>query len=300
VRGESVDGLIQKMISARMRESAEGCADDNTMAAYLEAGLSPQEKAAFESHVSECAACQEILALSMKLHAQEAVSRATAAPDAVKKTLFRFSVPIPVLGAVLICIVLIAVLVQILHDSSRNLSKSQSAAMHPPAQSASLEAPVARHGSFAPPRVESSAAAKSRAEPMPPVLRRTAEQKMAAAALPAGGTPATPPSLKTARNRIAQTQDVNSFRALSSEDAIAGSGGPAKLEAAESRKIGDKVFYLNAGYWIDQQCTEHPGGEILEIAPTAPEYGPLSIKYPGLGDLRPALICTNGRNYLLR
>jgi hypothetical protein len=88
VRDVSADRLIQKTISTRMRESPEGCADENTMAAYLEGNLSPQETAAFEDHVSECASCQEILALSMKLQADEATSQTTAEQGTGKRTLF--------------------------------------------------------------------------------------------------------------------------------------------------------------------------------------------------------------------
>lgn len=150
MRDASADRLIQKMISTRMRESSEDCADENTMAAYLEESLSPQERSAFEDHVSECISCQEILALSMKLRADEATGQTAAEPETGKKTLFHFSIPIPVLGGVVVAMVLLAVLFRMVHQSGGNLQQPQTAELHPPAQktetaaqSVPMEAPMA-------------------------------------------------------------------------------------------------------------------------------------------------------------
>jgi hypothetical protein len=164
VRDVSADRLIQKTISTRMRESPEGCADENTMAAYLEGNLSPQETAAFEDHVSECASCQEILALSMKLQADEATSQTTAEQGTGKRTLFRFSIPIPVLGAVCAVIVLSVVLFRIANQSGGDLHKTQTTELHPAAQKAETAAPIMP--------VESPMAAKGGLAPEEPKFKR--------------------------------------------------------------------------------------------------------------------------------
>jgi len=108
VRDERVDDLIRKTLSASVDGMKEGCADANLMAAYLEFSLSEEETRKFESHVADCARCQEILALSMKLSA-DAGETAQPVAEGSGKTLFHFSIPIPALGAVLMAIVLAAV-----------------------------------------------------------------------------------------------------------------------------------------------------------------------------------------------
>ncbi len=108
MRDAPIDGLIQKMLPARPAGSSGNCADENLMAAYLEASLSPREAADFEAHVSKCDSCQEILALAMKLQSQSGEHRLQQ-PAGSKRMLFRFSIPVPVLGALVVAVVLSAV-----------------------------------------------------------------------------------------------------------------------------------------------------------------------------------------------
>jgi hypothetical protein len=105
-----MDGLIRKSMSDRMRESPGDCPDENVFAAYFEHRLSQQETASFESHLAECASCQETLALGMKLLDSEAAAN-KGAEAGRKKVLFRFSIPVPVFGAVLAAIIIVAVLI---------------------------------------------------------------------------------------------------------------------------------------------------------------------------------------------
>ena len=103
MRDAPIDGLIRKSLSAGVRRTPDHYVSENLMAAYLEASLSPQEMSAFEAHVSDCAICQEVLAVYMKLQPHEADGLPNEAlPE--KKTLFRFSLPIPVAwGAAGLC-----------------------------------------------------------------------------------------------------------------------------------------------------------------------------------------------------
>ncbi len=171
MRDESVDSLIKKVISARMRESSEGCADENTMAAYLEKTLSPQDMTAFETHASGCTSCQEVLALAMKLQDQEAASQTADEQSARKKTLFRFSIPIPVIGGVALAVVLIAVLFRMNHESSMNPTESQTAALHMPehqteaaVRSTPVQAPEVKKDYLAPERPGVDAAPENKAK----------------------------------------------------------------------------------------------------------------------------------------
>jgi hypothetical protein len=301
------------------------------MAAYLEARLSPQEKAAFEEHVSECASCQEILALSMKLQGQEDADQTAGEQTAGKRILFRFSIPIPVLGGVFIAFVLIAVLFRILGDSSQNLSRPQSAELHMPAQGTetvarNAPAPVtlAEKGNSAPekPRTETripeekakvtlSSGLKAEIESPSPAVpaveaeaaktSETATREMAASgASPEGLRSATMPSPAAAPGRLEDRQAATALKAPTRDMIFGLREGRPELGAAESRQIRDKSFYFSLGYWIDRQCEEHRDDPIIEISPAVPEYGPILARYPELRDLLPAMVRWDGRNYLLR
>ena len=108
---EPGDGLIRKALSARGGQGSGTCPDENLMAAYLEANLPPAEAARLESHFADCAGCREILALSMKLQAPGAENPQAVLPVS-KKTLFRFYIPVPAIGALLVALVLIAALIR--------------------------------------------------------------------------------------------------------------------------------------------------------------------------------------------
>jgi hypothetical protein len=103
---EPMDGWVKKALSARAGQGSETCPDDNLMAAYLETTLSPEEMLQFESHIADCTTCQELLAISMRLQAEGSLD---SQPAPAKKVLFRFSVRIPVFGAVCLVAVLAAV-----------------------------------------------------------------------------------------------------------------------------------------------------------------------------------------------
>jgi hypothetical protein len=133
VRDAPIDGLIRKSLSAGVRRTPDHCVSENLMAAYLEASLSQQEMSAFEAHVSDCAICQEILAVYMKLQSHEADGLPNEAQPE-KKTLFRFSLPIPVLGALLVCAVIGVMFFRFQYGSKGDAGKNQVAELRAPVQ----------------------------------------------------------------------------------------------------------------------------------------------------------------------
>jgi hypothetical protein len=116
-----------------MRESPEGCPDENTMAAYFEQHLSQQETAAVENHLAECASCQEALVIAMRLHDPDVSLPMSTEPNAGKNVLFRFSIPMPVLGGAFIAVILIAVFFHMHNSSGIKQAPPSTADLRPPA-----------------------------------------------------------------------------------------------------------------------------------------------------------------------
>jgi hypothetical protein len=146
VRDIPLDRLIRKSLAAQKRRNPGPCVSENLMAAYLEESLSPDESAAFESHVSDCAACREVLALSMKLRPPEEEAFVPDVPPGSKNTLFHFSVPVPVLGALVVGIVLFAVYLRISNRPNENTISDRIAELRPSPQqveAVAQDAPVA-------------------------------------------------------------------------------------------------------------------------------------------------------------
>ena len=133
MRDAPIDGLIRKSLSAGVRRAPDHYVDENLMAAYLEASLSPQEMSAFEAHVSDCAACQELLAVYMKLQPHKDDDLPNGALSD-KKTLFRFSIPIPALGVLLVCVVIAAVFFRFQNKTPESTGKDQVAELQAPVQ----------------------------------------------------------------------------------------------------------------------------------------------------------------------
>ncbi len=67
MKSQSVDGAFRRILALRRGVAPGPCPDANEFAAYLEAGMTPEEAARFEEHASNCQSCQEALALSLTL-----------------------------------------------------------------------------------------------------------------------------------------------------------------------------------------------------------------------------------------
>ncbi len=385
---EPMDILIKKALSARTCESSGSCPSDNEMAAYLEGSLAPSEMKEFESHVSDCASCREILAMSTKLQTP-ASELLPVIPESSKKTLFHFSIPIPVLGALLIAVVLVAMLfrtmekhggqpegnriAELRQTASQPSEIRRAAEVQPPApqrtelrtisrQSAplmkavenkapstapaisaasvdetaamdtraeALPVPVGNKGKFEEERAKTVASDRpenvagtasapvpppSPAEALllatPPPPQDTAQQPPVAqnAAQPGiGFAPAVVqetvarPKIYAAQNRIAIAHySTSPSFVIPLRDAISTLKVPNVAKATEKKKSGGRVFYRNAGVWIDTKCVEHASAQIVEIKPEAQEYKQILKEHPEFGALVPVAVYWEGKNYLLR
>ena len=330
MRDTSVDSLIRKAISSRMRESPDGCPDENAMAAYLEKSLSDQETAAYESHLAECPSCQEALALAMKMLDADASQQETPEPAAGKKVLFRLSIPIPVLGAVCIAAILVAVLVHV-RNPGDTTDIPQSAEMHRPARNAE-PAPAARKNESAMRSVPMPApspvgeiSVAERPTDLPPSVEVKEAMAPSTVSAPAAAAPVHEDEGTKAGKTLAEKDAAMESSALREESkaamapppradrdqasrmkagapSVAVLGGSVKAQAVppSSRTIGDKEFYLESGFWIDRQTTTRKGEPVFEIDSADPQYEAILTKYKDLRSLLPAVIYWEGRIYLLR
>jgi hypothetical protein len=99
-----VEKAIRRILVRRQADGQEACPEANELAAYLEGRLSPKEVARFEEHASNCVACQEKLALSLKL-AEEGTGAATDRAAEPQRFAYRTSPIRFALGAAVLLIV---------------------------------------------------------------------------------------------------------------------------------------------------------------------------------------------------
>lgn len=317
---------IHKMISTRTQAFSEACADENVTAAYIEGALSDQEKLVFETHVSECAVCRDVLALVMKMKDEE---QKTFAPERDKsmpsrKTWFRFSFPIPVLGGVFVAIILTAGIFLLIRDSGENLHPTQSAQLHLPVPEKEMlkqnipetysEKRDAGQKLEPPPMTFPKEGIEARVAPArelkkEAILSAASSNQMAtlqsehSARLNEGATLSSVRELSVA----APTLRMKGQRADGPQSSIqednAAEADIKDLEepkGSASRKIGDKEFYWDSGYWTDRQCLQHPEVPVIEIAPANPEYKSIVERYPDLLTLKPVRIFSVDRIYIFR
>jgi hypothetical protein len=264
-----MDDLIRKSVSTGIREPLTGCADENIMAAYLEGNLSAQEKAAFEGHAAQCASCQEILALSMKLKNPDASEQISKEGSSAKKTLFHFSIPIPVLGGGIAVIILIVVLFKFLGDSRQEPGAAQIAELHQSAR----EAQVMKQNAPLPQTAES----RSNLTPEPPATETDAlaGKLKGLASRDLGSEPqAIPPAAPVVKTEEAEAveppallDDVKVAEIHPAETAVVGrSRSNERLDAASSADTdseqGDKFQALTLNAAPSAQLSSKPQKEM--------------------------------------
>jgi hypothetical protein len=140
VRDTPIDRLIRKSLSAGVRSPEDHSVNDNLMAAYLESNLSTEEASAFEAHVADCAVCQETLAVALKLGPPEDAPGGELASAPSKKTLFRISIPIPAIAALLLCLGIAAVFFGFYNRPGGIAAKQQVADLRAPSLQHPLQA----------------------------------------------------------------------------------------------------------------------------------------------------------------
>jgi hypothetical protein len=340
VRDAPIDGLIRKMLSARAQDSSELCVNENLMAAYLEASLSPEEMADFESHVSGCAICRETLALAIRLGEREEANRPVVATK-LRKERSRFFRFVPVAGVMILVIAMIPVINKLAHKQNEKLPKNQVAELHlapKPVQKTEITEQTDKRESIKPKTAEVNRIQRSlEKKPLESqVFEDKKEEASSTATLLKGAEPATAvPSIqkdadmsaRSAREERADESsqvfkpaaaptphiplnqiDTSRFSALNSVPPLVTSNTlpptsrlvGSEKNANEFKKIGDKEFYLNSGIWIDRQCAEHRDSLVIEVLPVVPEHEAILKQYPDLRNLLPAMVYWNGKIYLLR
>ena len=60
-RDQSVERLLRQSLKAPQEAIADSCLDAETLAAWIDGGLSGSELAVAESHVADCARCQALV-----------------------------------------------------------------------------------------------------------------------------------------------------------------------------------------------------------------------------------------------
>jgi hypothetical protein len=334
-----IDGLIRKMLSGRGHDSSEHCVNENLMAAYLETSLSPKEAAEFESHVSDCAICREALAIAIRMGGQEEPGVISAEPGRIRFRFFKL-VPIAGVLILLIALIPTFYKLKSTHRQNESLIKTQEAELRSPAKTIQkneltkpeVERVAVKSKTVKETGIQSTDAKKpvesklldyrkaesSRPEalqkeltlpdavkitekdadlPLKPVQDEKAddakqvEKTMAAATAPSSLT-----QLDVGRFTALNSVPPTVSNTLPPPGMLIGSG----KDAGETKKIGDKEFYLNSGIWIDRQCAEHRDILVIEILPVVPEHETILKQYPALRNLLPAMVYWNGKIYLLR
>jgi hypothetical protein len=98
-----IDSAIRKALLRQTGDAASSCPDENALSAYLERSLPDPERLRLESHFSDCASCRELLALSMRITADEpaAVESPIRRPQE-RKLLSPSRVPLAVVAALVL------------------------------------------------------------------------------------------------------------------------------------------------------------------------------------------------------
>lgn len=75
---------------------------------------------------------------------------------------------------------------------------------------------------------------------------------------------------------------------------------PSLRDELPVKKIKDRTFYFNSGYWIDGQCTEHPSSEFAEVKPDSAEHGQMMKSLPDLIKMSPVIVYWDAKNRIIR
>jgi len=75
---------------------------------------------------------------------------------------------------------------------------------------------------------------------------------------------------------------------------------PSGRHTLLERKVKDRAFYFNSGYWIDGQCIEHPNGEFAEIKSDSADHEQIMKSLPDLRKMRPAIVYWDAKNCIIR
>jgi hypothetical protein len=232
-----------------------------------------------------------------------------------RKTIFRFSIPVPVLGVLILAGLLVPPLFKVRQNRKESLPGNQVAELQSIPQRAKTEtqtSPV--HAPYADtsrsqsklPRLKASLAEKDGSMTRRRIFKRgplSLLLPIVVAATP-GATPLNNRAATTTA-KPAMTLDTIERRqrmtmnSMLPENTLKGKGQNLPGNAV-TKQIGDKVFYRNLGMRIDRQCNEHRGDPVIEILPNGPEHESILTQCPELRDLRPVAVCWGSKIYWVR
>jgi hypothetical protein len=192
------DRAIQRTLRRPAQLHSDPCPDANQLAEYLESRCSRAQRSRLENHLVQCDACQGVLALALKMAESDGERESPGFTGSAKRrVLFRFSIPISVLGAVaaIVCAVLLVrpvwkhqvqEVVQTAQVSAPHRSDSELRAPAPQAELA--DAPAAS------PRKAASKLASAAAAPSVESKEKKSREKAEDAKVAAATAPLAPPA----------------------------------------------------------------------------------------------------------
>jgi hypothetical protein len=323
VRHTHFDKAVYKALSGKRGSAPSPCPDENVIAAYLEAGLTGEEKAQFEDHTSECASCRELLGTALNL--SEPPSAAAPSPP-VRRRALRFFIPATAAAVVVLAVVTGVLLLQTFREDET----PQSAALR-----TSEPTPMRVSG---PDAIDRDLREKSRVE-TPPSAPASPPARVQSNAMPAAAAPTLPrekevrsPALEpvppeaAGENKPIAADDSKAADALAVEGQAAAAGErrqvdafairlgdtsqqPAPVESRRAyrvtppdavaisagmdqsrdssliRKVGKLTFRRVADYWVDSRCSEQKEEAPRVVPADAATLVRILEEYPGLKEL---------------
>jgi hypothetical protein len=295
VSESSVDDAIRKVMDRELRRHGEACPSADLMAAYLEARLSPTERAAFEAHASSCSCCQQALALCVSDAESPPCERPAAAGDRI---FFRRAWAVSLLTS---AAVLVFLALAVWRDSA---NRPQGKVSEVAENRAPRPRPYTGAGRTAGPPAGGDAALapaksgeiRSQREPS------TTESKQAAGGSVEEKAEAQTPPPASLDDRAAETPAAaDESRRADAPMAAQSAANPQReirLEA-DAIQIGGKTFVKREDRWIDADFP--PRAEPLRVSRASAEFQALLRVFPELGRLAaegiPVLIRLQGKNY---
>jgi hypothetical protein len=202
------DRAIQRTLRRPARQDGV-CPDANQLAEYIESRCARAERLRIEDHLAGCDACQEVLALSLKLSEPDGIREPALHPEvSERRILFRLTFPISALAAVLIIVIGVFLLRTVWHHPV----VIQTANVIPPNRPSPETPTLVAETNPAQPEAKGAGSAdsprKAKAATVPPQKLERMEWK-AATAEPPASTPAPAQAPKEEPVLAAESREIN-------------------------------------------------------------------------------------------
>lgn len=320
MKDEPIDRAIRNTLADLPGAKSDECPADGAIAAYLEFSLRAEERAEVESHMARCASCREVLALSMQLGEEDA-QPAQAAAVTGKKILFHISIPVSAVALIIVGTVAGVLYYRAIRTGPGVPAAYQTAELKAPAPGGAVNQALSRQKLDQTPKAAPKEEDRRKPadipvrvsqppamSPAPPLAGDDAKAYEALEKFEAVTRAPEKPAQLVETERLGvpagAADNMTAFRdaatvSASREPRMA--GARASIAALEKsarviqRTVGDKTFILQSGIWMDGECANHPDVPVVEIQSGTEEHSELLKAYPGLGNLRPALVFWKGK-----